>query len=369
MMRLVLMHRIRELGLVLATVLGFLSTNSLAASSPAVPRQIEEYAQKITVLLSKDRPYSSYKEKSFLGSGAIIGKTGNTYYILTAEHTIPNFLVEEYHVTTYDKKQHKVDSILKAPGELDLAVLSFTSGKNYKVASIGDSNKVESGSEIYLSGWRGLQESGEEQQYLVNAGTVTNSPRIAIRGAFVGVSLTYTNETQSGMSGGALINKDNCLIGTHTRVRAFGAPSAGIPVNTALAFLTFLNASSTNGQSPIPTITVENCDNNSLDADASNLLINICNSYNRSPYQQQALLWLDHSLSKNLTEEEVSQFNQEYHSDYTRMNRSSKTPRMANVCKSYRQKTHQDEALRFLQEKIEPETMGNFIEEWFTKSS
>ncbi|NES19483.1 MAG: serine protease [Symploca sp. SIO3E6] len=357
----------RTLGLVLGTILGFLGTNNLAAFSQTVPSSVEKHAKKITVLLSKERLFSSSKDNSFLGSGAIIGKTGNTYYILTAEHTIPNLSVEEYQVTTYDNKQHKVDSIFKAPGELDLAVLSFTSKKNYKVASIGDSNQVESGSEIYLSGWRGLQESGEEQRYLVNAGTVANPPRNPLSGAFVGVSLTYNNETHKKMSGGALIDKDNCLIGTHTRVRAFGATSSGIPINTALTFLTFLNASSTNGQSPIPTITVESCGNNSFDADASNFLINICNSYNGSSNQEQAFLWLDHSLGKNLTEEEVLQFNREFNSFSTRGNRASKTLRMANVCNYYRQKTRQDEALRFVQEKIEPETIGTFVTEWFTK--
>ncbi|NER24005.1 MAG: hypothetical protein F6J86_24585 [Symploca sp. SIO1B1] len=173
-------HNYKTLVLVLGTVLGFLGTNNLAASSPTVPRSVEEHAQQITVLLSKDRLFSSSRNKSFLGSGAIIGKTGNTYYILTAEHTIPNLSVEEYQVTTYDKKQHKIDKILKAPGELDLAVLSFTSKENYKVASIGDSNQVESGSEIYLSGWRGLPASGEEQQYLVNAGTVANPLNILL---------------------------------------------------------------------------------------------------------------------------------------------------------------------------------------------
>ncbi|NEQ66854.1 MAG: serine protease [Symploca sp. SIO2D2] len=362
-------HKYRTAVLVLGTVLGCLGTNNLVASSQTVPSSVEKHAKKITVLLSKDQPLSSSKETSFLGSGAIISKTGNTYYILTAEHTIPPGSVEKYWVTTYDNKQHKVDRIFKAPSDLDLAVLSFTSRKNYKVASIGDSNQIESGNPIYLSGWRGLQESGEEQQYLVNSGTVANPPRNDISKELVGVSLTYTNETHKKMSGGALINKDNCLIGTHTRVRFFGSTSAGIPVNTALTFLTFLNASSANGQSPIPTITVENCGNSSLDADPSNFLINICNSYNASPNQEQAFLWLDHSLGKNITEEEALQFNQKYHSAYTRINSSSKTPRMSNVCKSYRQKTHQDEALRFLQEKIESETILTFVREWFTTSS
>jgi len=362
-------HQYRTLVLILGIVLGFWGISSLAAFLPTNSSSTEEQPRKITVLLTKDHPFSRSKDKSFLGSGAIIGKTGSTYYILTAEHTIPNLSVEEYWITTYDNTQHKVDRIFKAPGDLDLAVLSFTSQDNYKVASIGDSNQVESGSAIYLSGWRGLRESGKEPQYLINAGTVANPPRNALKGTLVDVSLTYTNTTHKKMSGGALINQDNCFIGTHARARTFGATSAGIPVNTALTFLTFLNASSADEQPPIPTITLANCGNNSFNANGNNLMINICNSYNGSPNQQQAFLWLDHSLGKNLTEEEVVQFNREFNSFSNRGNRASKTPRMADVCKSYRQKTHQDEALRFLQEKIEPETMGNFIEEWFTKSS
>ncbi|NER24006.1 MAG: hypothetical protein F6J86_24580 [Symploca sp. SIO1B1] len=172
------------------------------------------------------------------------------------------------------------------------------------------------------------------------------------------------------MSGGALINKDNCLIGTHTRSRAFGASrSAGIPVNTALTFLTFLNALSTDRQSPIPTITVENCDNNTLDADASNLLINICNSYNSSPYQQQALLWLDDQLSNHLTEGELTRFYRKFRNFDIFGNRPSEAKNLINICKSYRNKVHQDKALRFLQQKIEPETISTFVEKWFTKSS
>ncbi len=91
------------------------------------------------------------------GSGVIIGKQGNTYYVLTADHIVKD--EAKYSVVTPEKARYQVNSsrVKHMPG-VDLAVLQFTSNRTYQVATLG---KYDHGSHerfIFVSGWPVLQQ-------------------------------------------------------------------------------------------------------------------------------------------------------------------------------------------------------------------
>ncbi|NJL52576.1 MAG: trypsin-like peptidase domain-containing protein [Hydrococcus sp. SU_1_0] len=77
------------------------------------------------------------------GSGVIIGKNGNIYYVLTARHVLDAARPgEEAYVDTYDGQSHQVDTtkIVKLPNNIDLLLLQFESDREYAIATISKFN-------------------------------------------------------------------------------------------------------------------------------------------------------------------------------------------------------------------------------------
>ena len=96
------------------------------------------------------------------GSGVIVAKNGETYYVLTAQHVVEN--QEEYEIVTPDGKNHKVDSSdITTKGSADLAVVQFQSGETYQVATLADyKTELEENQENQQ------QESGEQMKEIEN---------------------------------------------------------------------------------------------------------------------------------------------------------------------------------------------------------
>jgi S1-C subfamily serine protease len=77
------------------------------------------------------------------GSGVIIGKNGNIYYVLTARHVLDAAKPgEEAYVNTYDGKSYLLDTgkIVKLPNNIDLLLLQFESDLDYPIATISKFN-------------------------------------------------------------------------------------------------------------------------------------------------------------------------------------------------------------------------------------
>ena len=114
----------------LPTIIFGTVTTVILQSQPSIAlssEQIGEIAEQITVLiLTPGSP----------GSGIIIGKQGSTYKVLTARHVIESIKTgEESDVQTFDRELHYVNTNnIQTFGEnWDLAVVEFTSNKNYQV--------------------------------------------------------------------------------------------------------------------------------------------------------------------------------------------------------------------------------------------
>jgi tetratricopeptide (TPR) repeat protein/V8-like Glu-specific endopeptidase len=191
------------------------------------------------------------------GSGVIIGKNGDTYYVLTARHVLSNKPGEDPYVikTQQNKKGYKVEveRAIYLPNNIDLGLIEFTSNKNYPVATISEFNyhlyenrdreyshsgSVESNKQyVFVAGWP--IDRAESQQCsknpppescqlpIFNPGFLFDNSASAISnpdvsnsespGNFGGYELIYTNLTHPGMSGGPILDSQGRLVGIHGR--------------------------------------------------------------------------------------------------------------------------------------------------------
>jgi tetratricopeptide (TPR) repeat protein len=93
-----------------------------------IAKTIQDKAKQFTVRI--DYPDGN-------GSGVIVAKNGETYYVLTAKHVVEQ--QEEYQIVTSDDKEHQVEpNNIKTLEGADLAVLQFQSGQMYQIATLAE---------------------------------------------------------------------------------------------------------------------------------------------------------------------------------------------------------------------------------------
>jgi tetratricopeptide (TPR) repeat protein len=173
-------------------------TNTPTAANIA-PVNIYNIANQTTVRIDGQNP----------GSGVIISRVGNTYYVLTAKHVVAT--PDAYNVVTSTGKTFQIDySQVKRFANLDLAVVQFTSTESFSVAQLGNSEQIGQGDNIFVSGWPIIDGSSNQQ---VTPGQITGFRT----GDASGYELTYNNATGGGMSGGPVFNTKGQVIGIHGR--------------------------------------------------------------------------------------------------------------------------------------------------------
>jgi serine protease Do len=166
--------------------------------------QVNDIAREVTVLI---------RGKHGHGSGVIIQKTGSTYYILTAEHVVRQ--KDDFKIVTADKQAYAIDySKVKKFAGVDLAIVKFTSDKNYAIAKIG-SGKISEGQNVFVSGWpsngaMGKLAGGELVRQFTSGSISGFLPQ-----PYNGYSMIYTNVTRAGMSGCPVLDTAGRLIGIH----------------------------------------------------------------------------------------------------------------------------------------------------------
>ncbi len=303
----------------------------------------------------------------FHGSGVIIAKEGTTYYVLTAEHTIPE-KNKQYTLETHDGLKHlispsKVSRALGRyrDGDLDLALLSFTSENLYSVARIANSSLLTERNSVYLSSWN----PSDQKELEIITGNIKNPPYLGRQ-----ISYALNKDAEIGTSGSPLLNNSRCVVGIHVaRSGTIGKIYLGIPINSILVFLTFLNASSGDKNFPVSTSSLESCDNSNVSVESDNLLINVCRSYQsynkQLSGQKEALQWLEEQIEPSILEE----FAQKWRDSAT----NDSMIKLTDVCSSYGYKpeslAHQEPALQFLQSQLSQAIITKFIKKWFSFSA
>lgn len=193
------------------------------------------------------------------GSGVIVRRDNQSYYVLTAAHVadcaLPNR--EELLVTTSDNKSHIVkpediscpqpltslsqsliqceeSKIKSEPWGIDLAVISFLSSDQYASASrTKDIDKP--GITVFIGGYP--KESSQLTVVKSEGGALV--PPKSPASTCQGYGLRYIAATQDGMSGGGVWNENGELVGIHgyrlinrnnNLALARGSYSSGIPI-------------------------------------------------------------------------------------------------------------------------------------------
>ncbi|GAB4278271.1 MAG: hypothetical protein Fur0025_04710 [Oscillatoriaceae cyanobacterium] len=201
----------------------------------ATPTEIEAMARRVSVLISPNLTQRGDKlvvagQKT--GSGVLVARSGNIYYVLTALHVVSK--TGGFHaIATEDGAVYYVDARANSPdiiplgnqagalGEkisgLDLALLKFTSETPHEVARIA---RVEATTNepVFITGLpnpEDLRITLRQRRFAPGTLAQIVNPPIADGG----YSLLYTSETSDGMSGGPIFNGNGELIGIHGRGR------------------------------------------------------------------------------------------------------------------------------------------------------
>ena len=226
-------------GLLAGTVTIAAIVTSPATTIAMTAREVAQIAIPITVQINNDVVGG--------GSGAIIGRSGNTYTVLTANHVVkrPDLT---YTIHTYTGKDYpvtQVQRLQRSDDDADLAIVTFESPDKYPIATLGNSDRAAIGDDIYVSGYPALGgRTGVQRDYEFSPGIVTSRPNNRPQG----YTLRYNAVTVSGMSGGPVFDASGRVVGIHGQGESEGSIvgesgaialksgfNSAIPINTFLA--------------------------------------------------------------------------------------------------------------------------------------
>jgi Do/DeqQ family serine protease len=179
-------------------------------------------------------PDNNGEEREFrsegLGSGIIVRRNGDTYYVLTNQHVVGD--ATEISVALNDSQEVPATLVGGDPRR-DLAMVSFKSGNEYPLAVLGDSDAVKVGDwAIALGNPLGFMSS-------MTMGIVSAVGRTGGPAGNINDFIQTDASINRGNSGGALVNIRGEVIGINTWI-ASGSSSGGsvglgfaIPINNA----------------------------------------------------------------------------------------------------------------------------------------
>jgi tetratricopeptide (TPR) repeat protein/S1-C subfamily serine protease len=204
------------------------------------PQQLQNIAKQITVRVIGDNNG---------GSGTMFAKKGNSYLVVTNSHVLLG--VNKIQVKTPDGKTYSAQILPNTNfGNLDLAVLQFTSNQNYCLPPEIASFDINKDTEVLAAGY-----SSSKGEIAFRTGTVQRI--ISQPSLKEGYEIGYSSDIEQGMSGGAIIDSRGYLLGingksaypvlnsgyvyadgklpTNKEIQELRKLSWGIPITTLLA--------------------------------------------------------------------------------------------------------------------------------------
>jgi Do/DeqQ family serine protease len=181
--------------------------------------------------LFPDENQGNGEEREFrsqgLGSGVIVKKKGDSYYVLTNDHVVGE--ADEIKVVLHDESEYTATLVGKDPRK-DLALVEFKTKDDIPLAELGDSDELRVGDWVLAVGSPfGFVSS-------VTAGIVSAKGRSGPQNNISDFIQTDA-AINRGNSGGALVNIEGELVGINTWIAAPTGGSIGlgfaIPINNA----------------------------------------------------------------------------------------------------------------------------------------
>ncbi len=234
------LFHLRKLHLVLIVVTAAILV--ILSASPSVafsPEDIDNMSSQVTVLIGKQLKKGDLEEKREFnpGSGVIVGHEGKTYYVVTNTHVVKQQIIGgRWGIRTPDSEVYPVidqdDNIIRfgnyesnekpIPG-FDLALVKFTSDRDYPVAVMGNSLELNSNDSVFISGWPKPEEPEDpnplkaRRERKFTSGIIAKIAPSPMNDG--GYNLLYSNYTRPGMSGSPIFNAQGELVAIHGRGR------------------------------------------------------------------------------------------------------------------------------------------------------
>ncbi len=176
-----------------------LSTNS---SSEAIERSGSNYNSEELKTLARGITVKIYSGNTS-GSGIIIKRKNDFYTVVTNDHVLRKGK-SDYRIKTEDGTIYPAFIIPNPKFEhYDLGLLKFSSNKEYKIATLGNSSKLQAGDRVIATGFPITADVEIDDGFNFTEGLVTLIPQKAL---LDGYQIGYTNLIQKGMSGGPVLN-------------------------------------------------------------------------------------------------------------------------------------------------------------------
>jgi|GEM_PF-716629 len=188
-----------------------------------IPINVEEIAKQITVLIFRVGDSKDQVKIPLSGTGVIIAKERNTYYVLTTKDVVD--VQGQYQLMIPGQKMYYL-KIKEISASDDLALLEFTADENYSVAQLGEVATLKNGNIVYVAGW--LESNGSASFTKIDGKVVGFNQLTQER------ILAYNNRVPYEMRGGVVLNQQGQLVAIHKEFNQQERRYEGIPISVFL---------------------------------------------------------------------------------------------------------------------------------------